>query len=74
MDREQELAHLGKAEQDIADAYRHIEHQRRLITDLRDGGHPTDMAEKLLDSMLMDLQAKQSHRSIILEILGLAPR
>jgi len=73
MDREREFAHLQKAEQDIANAYRRVADQRQLIADLRAGGHPTDIAQKLLDSMLVGLRAKHGHRNVILEVLGMAP-
>jgi len=70
MDREMELAHLEQAEQDLADAYRRIERQRRLIADLRHGGHPADAAEKLLETMLTVMHAMEGHRDVILEMLS----
>jgi len=71
MEKATELDHLKKAEADIAEAQDRIAKQRALIEKLREDGHDTRTAEKLLHTMLQSLEAMEGHRIVILEMLGL---
>ena len=71
MKKATERDHLRKAEADIAEAQDRIAKQRALIVKLREDGHDTRTAEKLLHTMLQSLEAMEGHRIVILEMLGL---
>jgi hypothetical protein len=71
LDRNQELAHLVRAERHLAAARERIGRQRRLIDRLRQKNHPTAMAESLLQTMLATMAAMQAHRREILQQFGL---
>ena len=48
MDKAMILAHLEMAERHVAQGFRHIASQRRIIVTLRNGGHDTTEAKRLL--------------------------
>ncbi len=50
MTKEQLQAHLRKAEAHVAQGREHVEKQQRLIAQLRNDGHDTTQARKLLDA------------------------
>jgi multidrug resistance efflux pump len=71
MDTDTERHHLEKAEADIAEAHDRIEKQRAIISKLKEDGHDSKTAEKLLEAMLQSAAAMEAHRIVILESLGL---
>jgi len=71
MGRVQEQQHLAKAEADIAKANDCVERQHAIIAKLKDDGHPTDIAEKILATMLRSLNALEGYRKVILGALAL---
>jgi len=71
MGRVQEQQHLAKAEADIAKANDCVERQHAIIAKLKDDGHPTDIAEKILATMLCSLNALEEYRKVILGALAL---
>lgn len=72
MDRDIELAHLRKADADIADARERIAQQARLVARLEEGGHDAAVARALLDTMRQTLEAMETNRRIILVSLDAA--
>ena len=70
INREQELAHLKKAEAHITAARKRIQRQRQLIMQLGKLHSPTDTAEVILQTMLDALSAIEEHRSVILDRLA----
>ena len=66
MDREQELEHLRQTERHIAEAKALIERQREVIRELRQLGHPTEVAGSALRALEGNLQAFERHRDLIL--------
>jgi hypothetical protein len=71
---DQERQHLAQAEQHIAEAEGHITHQRKVVEELRLGGHKTDLAESLLLALEISLHAFEHHRNLILERLEGEPK
>src|SRR5262245_26667887 len=71
MGEAQEQRHLAKAEADVANADDRIERQRAIVAKLKNDGHPTDTAEKILATMLRSRNAMEAHRRVILETLAL---
>ena len=68
-DPDLEREHLGKAERDIAEGERRITRQMVLIERLRQDGHDTAEAEKLLLTLRETLAEWQTHREEILREL-----
>ena len=68
-DPDLEREHLGKAERDIAEGERRITRQMVLIERLKQEGHDTAEAEKLLLTLRETLAEWQTHREEILREL-----
>jgi hypothetical protein len=68
---EQEFADLRKANRHIARARVCLHRQRQRVVELASHGHPTAMAEDLLDTMITTLNAMENHRRTILGRLEL---
>jgi hypothetical protein len=49
VDPDQALVHLEESERHVHDGKLRVERQRALLAGLRDGGHPTQEAETLLE-------------------------
>ena len=73
MAKAREQQDLAKAEADIAEADARIEKQRAILDKLTNDGHPTEIAEQLLTTMLDSRHAFEAHRTVICERLGLYP-
>jgi|SRR5262245_26969454 hypothetical protein len=63
--------HLDQAEDDLARAHQRIAQQRLVIEKLRQDGHDTAIAQRLLHTMEESAVAMEHHRNVILEELGL---
>ena len=68
-DLDLEREHLGRAERDIAEGERRVTRQMLLIERLRQEGHDTAEAEKLLLTLRETLAEWQAHRDEILRNL-----
>jgi hypothetical protein len=68
-ERERERAHLAEADRHIAECKAHIAHQRAVIERAIRAGHPTDVAESVLDSLEESLRAFERTRRLIIERL-----
>jgi hypothetical protein len=66
---EREKDHLAVAERHIAEAHIRIAQQQRLIAELVRDHHPTELARRLLETMLVSLREMESHLSLIKERL-----
>ena len=71
MDEREARNDLDKAEADIANAQKRVQHQRGLIEKLARDGHDTAAAEDLLRILLVSLDAMETHRRTILTELGI---
>jgi hypothetical protein len=67
MDLRTEKIHLEKAERDISAAEHRIGEQALRVESLRQGGHDTKQAERLLESMRQMTTQLHQHRELILE-------
>lgn len=65
-----ELKHLAKAERDIADGERHVTAQMLMVERLRDTGHDTREAQRLLLNLRQSLDAWWDHRDAILRVIA----
>jgi len=74
MDEQTELAHLRKAEFDIAKARERIARQEELIERLQAQGHDITAAQSVLHTMRDTLGAMEEHREVILQHLAAAKR
>jgi hypothetical protein len=61
-----EVAHLGRAERDIAEGESRITRQQLIVDGLRANGEPADRAEELLESLKTTLATWREHRVQIL--------
>jgi hypothetical protein len=57
--------HLNLARRHLVDGEMRIARQKRIIADLRAGGHPTGLAEDLLASLLETLRQMQAHHDYL---------
>ncbi|MGV7219620.1 hypothetical protein [Bradyrhizobium sp. UFLA05-112] len=69
MDRNAEVQRLAEAERHLSDAERTISHQIMDIERLRAGGHPTAVAEQLLETYRRTLKEMQEHRNEIIRTI-----
>ncbi|EKS70582.1 MULTISPECIES: hypothetical protein [Caballeronia] len=65
MDLEAESLALVQADRDINEGKERIERQRKIIEQLRSGGHDTTDAVRLLSTLEDTLTAMMQHRSLI---------
>jgi hypothetical protein len=61
----QDLEHLELARRHVREANVRVDAQRRLIARLEVGGHPTRVAEDLLDSLLETTHQMEVHRDYL---------
>jgi hypothetical protein len=52
---------LQMAERHVREGEEHVAKQRRIVADLREGGHPTRVAETLLDEFEATLADHRAH-------------
>lgn len=64
-------ADLQMVEDHIAQGERHVTRQEELIAWLRSKGHPTDMAEQLLEAFRATLIQHREHRDVMRRSNGL---
>lgn len=60
-----ERNHLAKAQRDIEDGWLRLRRQQQAVAGLRDGGHKTGEADRLVDLTLKTLTEWERHRSLI---------
>jgi hypothetical protein len=60
------LAEIQMVDDHITLGERHVLRQGELIVWLRERGHPTDLAEDLLDEFQSTLQQHHAHRDVML--------
>lgn len=70
MDWRSEVAHLQKAEADIAEARVRIRRQEELVARLREHGLDISTAQSVLETMRDTLNAMEGHRQLILDHLA----
>jgi hypothetical protein len=68
-ERDRARAHLAEADRHIAECKAHIAHQRAVIERAIRAGHPTDVAESVLDSLEESLRAFERNRRLIIDRL-----
>ena len=68
---ETEFAHLKLADDHIAEARVRLQRQHQLIAHLSRRCIPTDMAERVADTMQITLRVMEGHRVLIREKLGI---
>jgi molybdenum-dependent DNA-binding transcriptional regulator ModE len=69
MDRNAEVQRLAQADRHLSIAERAISHQIIEIERLREGGHPTALAEQLLETYRRTLKEMQKHRNEIIKTI-----
>jgi hypothetical protein len=69
LERERERARLAEADRHIAECKAHIDNQRAGIEQAIRAGHPTDVAESVLDSLEESLRAFERTRRLIIDRL-----
>jgi hypothetical protein len=67
LERAREGRTLAQADQDIAKGERRVAAQMLLIEQLREDGHDTGLAEKLLASLQASLSEWRTHRELIMQ-------
>jgi hypothetical protein len=68
-DQEQERRHLAQAERHIAQCKEHIARQERIVQQLVQRGHPTEVAQVMLEALQASLRAFEKHRQQIISQL-----
>jgi hypothetical protein len=66
MEHKRAREHLPEADRHIAECKAHIAHQREVIERAIRAGHPTDVAESVVDALEESLRAFERHRRLIL--------
>jgi len=69
--RQREFADLKLADTHVDQARIHIHRQRDLVDRLSRRGIPTDLAERLLETMQTTLRVMEGHRTLIRDRLGI---
>jgi hypothetical protein len=69
-----ERATLSRADLDIAEGEERVRHQAAIVVQLRDLGHDSLRAERLLETLHDTLDAWKVHRTLILERIAYLER
>jgi hypothetical protein len=64
-----ERRHLAQADRHIAECKAHVARQERMVEQLATRGHPTEVAQVMLEALQASLRAFEAHRKLIVSAI-----